>query len=274
MTEEQQDYFIADCILELIDEGTSLQECRYVVAAAQKFYGHRRRFGTSSRVLEGLSSRNPPVQAAPFPAPLLMALVVLLAAAKQEGVATALLLAFCGLLRISEAINLRLDDVLLPEHHFGGCYVVLLLRQTKRGAPHSDRVIIGNARVVSWITAFAQRRSQWPGRQFCGISYSRVRYWLRKGLMALGFPPDSFRSHSCRRGGATALSLAGVPFVDVQLAGRWASAQSCKLYIKRAEVALTRFTHTVSPNDWQRLEMLACIGDRVFKILPLLDSLD
>ena len=62
-------------------------------------------------------------------------------------------------------------------------------------------------------------------------------------------------------------------FVDVQLAGRWASAQSCKLYIKRAEVALTRFTHTIPSHDWHKLEAIADIGERVFDVLPRLNSL-
>ena len=59
MTEEQQDYFIADCVLEMIDDGSSLQECRFVVAAAQKFYGNRRRFSTSYRVIDGVVLAQP-----------------------------------------------------------------------------------------------------------------------------------------------------------------------------------------------------------------------
>ena len=122
--------------------------------------------------------------------------------------------------------------------------------------------------LLQWVIAYAARRGPPDGKTFCAVSYARVRYWLRKGLVALKLPPDSFRTHSCRRGGATALSMSGTPFVDVQLAGRWASAQSCKLYIKRAEVALTRFTHTIPSHDWHRLEAIADIGERVFDFLP------
>ena len=185
-----------------------------------------------------------------------------------------MLLAFCGLLRISEAIQLRSDDVLLHVQHFGGAFAALLLRHTKRGAPHSDCAILSNPRVVQWVIAYAARRGPPDGNTFCAVSYARVRYWLRKGLVALKLPPDSFRTHSCRRGGATVLSMSGTPFVDVQLAGRWASAQSCKLYIKRAEVALTRFTHTIPSHDWNKLEAIADIGERVFDFRPGLNSSD
>ena len=67
LSEEEQDYFIADCVLETVDAGGTLQSCRYMVAAAQKFYAGRRRFSAASRVIEGIASANPPVQAAPFP---------------------------------------------------------------------------------------------------------------------------------------------------------------------------------------------------------------
>ena len=265
LSEEEQDYFLADCVLDSVDNGVSLHSLRYMVAAAQKFYAHRRRYAASLRVLEGLSSQRPPVQAEPFPEPLLYALVVLLVACGKAGVATALLLAFCGLLRISEALQLMADDVLLPEVHRGGRFILLLLRSTKRGVPHTDKVIIGNPSVVEFVRRFWSVRGTEPGR-FTGATYTSVRYWLRRSLAGLGLDPDSFRSHSCRRGGATALSLAGMPFADIQVAGRWASAQSCRLYIQKAEVALARFKHRIPDAQWQLFLRLSRIGVRAFDL--------
>ena len=263
---EAQDYVLCDCVLELVEEGRlTVQECRNMVAGTQKLYCGRRKFSAAFRVIEGLAKNQPPQQAAPFPQQLLLALVVVLAAMGREAESTALLISFCGLLRISEALNLQVRDVLLPATHGGGQFVVLLLGVTKRGPENSEKVIIDNSEVVRWIELYMHRhRDRGNSERFLGCSYNVVRYWLRKGLQALRLDPDSFRTHSCRRGGATAMAMARRPLSEVMLAGRWSSEQSCRLYIKKAEVALARWRHGIEQRHWSLFLSLARIGTKVF----------
>ena len=189
--------------------------------------------------------------------------MVLSAAVNKHGVAMALLLSFCGLLRVSEALRLRHMDVLLPLQHRGGSFVVLLLGRTKQGGSHSDKVVIDHPEVIKFIEKYTMK---FPGpgpSAFCKTSYAQVRYWMRRLLPTLGFAADAFKSHSCRRGGASALSLQGVALKDVMLAGRWSSETSCRLYLRKAEVSLTRFMHGIDDHRWQLICSIARIGSRI-----------
>ena len=70
--------------------------------------------------------------------------------------------------------------------------------------------------------------------RFAPTSYTTVARWISKASTALAFPSDQWRSHSMRRGGATALSLRGFPLHQVMEAGRWMSERSARLYIHKA----------------------------------------
>ena len=100
LNEEKQDYLLADAVLEFTDRGSPVPSMRVLVAALQKLYGGRRRQRTTFAVIEGLAWE------------LLMLIVVVLVSLGRPGPATALLLSFCQLLRISEALRLRHCDVI------------------------------------------------------------------------------------------------------------------------------------------------------------------
>lgn len=268
MTEELQDYTLADMMLELNDLGFGTQFMRTVLAATQKMYGGRRKYEAAFQVVEGLARGCPVAQAAPMPREVLCALVVLATAIGKPGVGMVLLLSCCGLLRASEALRLRWCDVLLPQEHRSGAFVALLLGATKRGTADSTKVVIDNATTVAFIEKFAATRSaEHRLGYFCGTTYAQVRYWLHKLLPALGFAKDSSRSHSCRRGGASALSLAGLSLQGVMIAGRWKSEASCRLYLRKAEVALTRFTANVSAAQWRLVGRIGRVGVHVLEVL-------
>ena len=64
---------------------------------------------------------------------LLLACVTTLFGWKQEKVALAILIAFCGLLRIGEALGLEWRDLHFPVSSEGRAQVVIVLHRTKRG---------------------------------------------------------------------------------------------------------------------------------------------
>ena len=78
----------------------------------------------------------------PLPYPLLFLVAAELLACGQIGEALALLLAFAGLLRISEVAGLRVQDVVFPKdaRFWGVSFVVLALEHTKTGDDLSAEV--------------------------------------------------------------------------------------------------------------------------------------
>lgn len=116
MAEEQQDYILCDVLFEAVDENIiTVQQARDMVAVVQKRFLGRRRYLASFTLVRALASQQPECQAAPFPATVLYALVVILTVIGCDRVATALLTSFTGLLGISEALNLMWEDVVFPD---------------------------------------------------------------------------------------------------------------------------------------------------------------
>ena len=85
--------------------------------------------------------------------------------------------------------------------------------------------------------------------------------------MALGFEPRAFRTHSCRRGGATEMALLGYSLPQIMMAGRWASEKSCKSYLQRSEVALARVRFSINDKFWAKLHAIASLGPKVLSNL-------
>lgn len=86
---------------------------------------------------------------------------------------------------------------------------------------------------------------------------------LDNAAVSLGLPPGTFRTHGCRRGGASELALQGMPRVEMKDAGRWAFDTSCNLYIRKGEVLLLRLRSQVSHRQWGRIILIASIGEQV-----------
>ena len=258
LDEEKQDFLLAEYLLEMRDGGAPLHHANDTIAAIQKCYGGRRRYRAAGAVSIGWHSEHLVDQAQPFPEVVLYAFVAALCGAQRPQFGVALLVSFCGLLRISECLALTWSDIYFPDQHKSGNYVVLTLRRTKTEAANVAKVILRDAGVVAFLQRFRTFRNPKPNEQFIGASYTALRRWLRRTSKALGFDPDTFRSHSCRRwGGGTALSLRGWSISDIMVMGRWQSDSSCRLYIKGGEVALLRLSAVVTPEQQARIEVLA-----------------
>ena len=237
-----------------------------LVAALQKHFAGRRRFKAASAVISGWKSEAVPNQAPPFPRVVLHAVVVALAGSHHANVAVSLLLAFCGLLRISEVLTLRWLDVVLPHQHKGESNLLILcLGRTKTAPADQHRVLIQSASIVRFVYLYRNLVPHQDLDPFAACSYSTVRKWLQRALTAYGFDASSFRTHSCRRGGATEMARLGYTLPQIMLAGRWQSDKSCKLYLQRAEVALTRVRAGVSNAQWEVLHRVAALGPHILE---------
>ena len=266
LLEERQDFWLADLLLEFRDEdpGFSVANANDMVASLQKFYLSRRRYKASFAVIAGWQVLSPPVSAPPVPDVALYAWCTLMVAAKRTQLAMLALCCFCGLLRIGEGLQLRWSDVILPSTHRSGNFVVLMLRFTKRGVPDSQKVFLTEPTLVSLFERYAKLHYTADHMPFLATSYATFCKWWERGLTHLGFPARMFRSHSLRRGGATALALSGWSIAQICMAGRWMHEATARLYIMRGEVVLLRARRSILEEEWNKLVQLASLLTVVF----------
>ena len=270
LPDEELDFLLCDYCLDGRDLQQSPQAFSETVAAVNKHFAHRRKCPAAQRVLAGWRLDNPPEQAPPVSEETAMAMVSLLTVCFCGEEATALLLCFCGLLRISEALALRRDDVVFTWYG-NAAAVVLLLKQSKRGALGTEKVVLTNPSVVTYL----QHHLLGPRGTACAVcntSYARVQRAIGRASTCLGLAELGLRSHSFRRGAASTLALRGWNIRDIMMAGRWASESSAKLYIQKGEVLLMRMDNVISPNNRRHIQLLASAGPHLHSILRVLPA--
>ena len=271
-SEEEQDFIMCELLFEVRANGDmSLQEGRDLVAALQKRYLHRRKFTSTSWLLRAWQSLQPATQAAPMPENVCYAIFVLLVVLGFEGEGLALLLAFVGLMRISEVVNLEISDVHFLVGEGGAENLVLVLRKSKRGIPMGEKVVLTNMVVLACVRDFLLKKKKLGAKagMLCEVTYYRVRRCLGLASKALGYGEDTFRTHSCRRGGASALALKGISLQDIMHFGRWASESSCRVYVKEGEVLLLKDANEQTEQQRQRILKLARLACVVLRGLPV-----
>ena len=144
--------------------------------------------------------------------------------------------------------------------------MVLLLQFTKQNSPNSTKIFLDNPVVVELIIRFCSAFGGQAGERVFPLSYTTFARWFKVGLDRIGIPAGNYRSHSFRRGGATALSLKGLSLHRIMEFGRWASESSCKLYLRKGEVLLLRFQKAVPKRVLDKIQewssMLANVSFR------------
>ena len=83
-----------------------------------------------------------------------------------------------------------------------------------------------------------------------------------------GLPTARFRTHSLRRGGATALLTACGPAETVTIVGRWASLQSAKIYLKLGLALRANVEAQTSERTKQLIRALVARSVHVFAKAP------
>jgi integrase len=251
LDEEELDWSLADYLVELYESNNKgaagLGLAGTTVAALSKM-NPRHHYKASWKVLDIWRQANPPKQAPAFTARVVYAMVAWLVMAEQPHIGCAVLLCFVGLLRASEALSLRVSDVV-----FAGRYVVLCLHRTKRGL--EDKVTLEGQNVCIWLKQYFLRHCSGASADdwFVGTSYNTMQRWLRKAAAALGLGHVGWSTHSLRRGGATAMYMAHMPLREIMLYGRWLAERSCREYLRKGEVAVLALEATLT--DAQRKDI-------------------
>jgi integrase len=219
----------------------------------------RGRLARSQQLLRGWARRRPPVSHPPLTWPLVTLIAVTMALNGYTAGALATLVAFDGLLRISEVANLCVGDVSPPTDARRGrsavsagalspstlpsSHVILRLARTKTGSNQSvwlthaavERLLLLNvhgrdagARVFQ-LTTPSHRASP----------TGAYRHALRVVCDALGLGSHHFTPHSLRHGGAThALLHLGQSIETIMQRGRWQSNSACRVYLQAGRARL------------------------------------
>ena len=262
---DEQDLALGDYGLDLRQQDLPLQNFRDAVAAVQKRFSGRT-FKTAWKVITNWQKEKPPHQVPPMSQDILSAMVVVLLAGGQTDAAMATLLCFTGMMRISEALKLVWSDLIVTPT---GC--ILVLRLTKTGP--RQQVSINNAVVTNFVLAHRGRKKD--SAPICGMTYAVFRRLFLQALRALGCHTLGFKSHSLRRGGATARLIAGHTLSQIMVDGRWSSEASCRLYLKSVEAQLLLAKRATDEKAMQRVRLLSelwpCFvsGDNMSLLLPL-----
>ena len=255
LSPEDQDWTLADHILDLFEisrTSEGLAGAATLLAACCKANPHRQ-FRAAWKTLDAWRSQCPPKQAPALPAQFAFALVSWLLVGERDHIALAILLCFCGLLRASEALNLRYQHVVRS-----GSTYVLILGETKRG--QEQKVVLVDPGVCQWIDLYLASHPAPKSRRLIGCTYNTLQRWLRKGLDDLGCGDVPWTTHSLRRGGASELARRNAPLLGIMHYGRWLSSRSAREYIRRGEVALLEASDTFPPEAWEASLSLARLG--------------
>lgn len=259
MSEAERDDFLAEWVLTGYENGAGRAEFSWALSAVQKVFP-RLRLKACWRVLDAWQCMVPIKQAPAAPPELLQAMMAMAVMLNRPQLGMVFLLAYTGLLRIREALSLRVKDVILHPKS-----VTLCLAVTKRGM--EQKVVLTNPSVVVWATEFFNRfpRSK-QQQQLFAISYNSALRWVKKLAMLLGAESLNLTTHTFRRSGASELARLGMPLADILLYGRWHSERAAREYIRRGEVAVLRSRGLISAQDWIRIDAWADLCPRVWKI--------
>lgn len=253
MTEEDKDSFLAEWVLDGYENGEGRNEFSWALSAVQKVFP-RLKLKTAWKVLDVWSSLVPVRQAPAAPPELIQAMVVMAVILNRPHLGVLILLCFVGLLRVREALALRLQDIVMqPEG------IVLCLGVTKRGM--EQKVVLSNPTVKQFVQQFLLRFPvEKPHDRVISISYSSALRWIRKLGELLGANHLGLTTHSFRRSGASELARQGMPLSDILLYGRWLSERAARDYIRKGEVAIFRARQLLQPIDSRRISAWSNLG--------------
>lgn len=244
--EDTDDCLVAWC-QELFEDGGSRQMAANALFGLELFRPRlRKQLITARLALVGWAKLEPKNSWPPITWPLVCAIAVTLTRAGQRNAAMAVLLMFCGMLRVGEVCALTLDDVVFgDDQQLGGIMqpteAVLRLRRTKTGRNQAAEV--DNPVVVRLLRDF--KTARWKAAAggettLFQLTTAQLRDLFKRACAALGLQNCGFVCHSCRHGFATLL-FARTGNMDLCLVrGRWAATSSARVYIQSGRALLVK----------------------------------
>ena len=200
----------------------------------------------SHAIMRDLVLATPSVHHIALPWKVALVIAVCFAAAGFGRLGAGLLLQQSRGLRPNEMLQLRREDILVPEDRpLSGRKSIVLNLGMKAGtkARRAQASILDvEASPVAACCCYALIGSTPPGQLVMfGVNLGLYQRLLAKACQVLGLPP--FTPHSARAGFATDLFLSGADFVSIREAGRWLSDASLRVYLDAVTTASVEASH-------------------------------
>jgi integrase len=157
-----------------------------------------------------------------------------------------LLFMFAGMMRESEVVNLRTDQVWVEVLPGGASALFIFIWKSKTDTTERGHTVVlaepkkAGLNAVRWFSLFAKFRALSHGSSpwlFCNtttgakLADTTPNHVIKRLLSEAGVPDvNSYGSHSCRRGGATTAAASGVEERLIKRHGNWRS-DAVHLYI-------------------------------------------
>ena len=264
MSEEEQDNFFPEWLLDGFESGAGRAEYGWALSALQKIHP-RLRLKTAWRVYDIWGQYQPARQAPAATPEFLHGMIAMALFLGKPQVACIMVFCYAGLLRVREALMLKFRDIVLQADS-----ITLCLGQTKRGI--EQKVVMRNSSVVIFASEFLRR---FPGAPDCNVftvSYSSFLRWVKRLSFLLGGDTMVVSTHTFRRSGASELSRMGMQLQDILLYGRWSTERAAREYIRQGEVAVLRSRQAQDPITRQRIEQWSTALNFSWSFLDLISK--
>lgn len=266
---DAMDALVSDYLEFLWGEGEGRAMASTFLAALQDFDPKLKgRLPLSWRLLKTWTVHEVPVRAPPLTEPLLRAMVGWSFFHEHFSFGLSLLVAFYGLLRTGELLNLQAWQIHMTS---SSQPAVLNLGLTKSGKRQgaAESITLTEMPVLKLLWQWKQAVSSY---QFLTDKPHVWRSLFQQCLEGIQVTEPGFRPYSLRRGGATSLFVKVGSLDRVLLLGRWTAVKTAKIYLNSGLAMLTDLAvpfhllrpfhtiffnflssvHTLEPAQWSR----------------------
>ena len=193
------------------------------------------------RLLRAWDRKELPAKAWPFTPLVMRAVAGTLVGLGFQAMGLLTVVMFHCLLRTSEGLNLRREQVTFDE---GQDHAVLVLRETKTGKRLN---VVESVTVECPIVCGMLRqlcRGKLPGDRLLPDSPASYRKQFKKALKVLYLDEGLYSPYSLRRGGATFDFRSHGRIEKTLIRGRWASTRSARIYITEGLASIAQLETT------------------------------
>ena len=257
---QAMDAIVSDYLEFLWATGESKSTANNTLAALQdKEPGLKRRLAGSWRLLKAWSTAEVPRRAPPLTLLALDAMCGWFLMKEMPLVALSLRIAFFGLLRTGELLDLKAKDVFIPSPKGPA---VLSLGLTKAGARQgaAESITLHEESVLGPLYRWKQRARP---VDFLTPKAHAWRSLFADAIEALRLSPLEFRPYSLRRGGATFWFNQHGSFDRLLVQARWAASKTARIYLNDGLAQLADMT---LPNSALHVYV------KLFRSTPMLDG--
>ena len=258
---EEFDLVVSEYLEILWDLGIPKTSATYTLASIHYYMPQLKRKLPRSWQLKAVWDKQElPCQAVPLDIDTLFAFVGYFWKIGQRAMSLACLVAFNGLLRTGELLELRISDCIEASDSW-----VLQLRSTKAGQRRllqDESVIIKDPLTMAALQSLSQGKT--PGDFLVGISPHQFRRGWSQMKLFFGLSHLKYLPYSLRRGGATWYFRHTGSFSRTMVRGRWQHLKTCKLYVAEAQTTLANLALPV-PTQRSLARSLAFIRPHLLK---------